>query len=92
MCVDVGFPGRMADAKVLRFTPLYRKAMQWFGNKGYYIYGDAAYPLRLVCAIYNVMMATPLVIAAHISCFTEPALASLFQTLADDGIPHRHLH
>ena len=48
MCIDVVFPGRMADAKVLRFTPLYRKAMQWFGNAGYYIYGDAAYPLRCV--------------------------------------------
>jgi DDE superfamily endonuclease len=48
LCIDVGFPGRMADAKVLRFTPLYRKAMQWFGNAGYYIYGDAAYPLRCV--------------------------------------------
>ena len=57
MCVDIGFPGRMADAKVLRFTPLYRKAMQWFGRYGYYIYGDAAYPLRcvicLLCHFYT---------------------------------------
>jgi len=46
MCIDVGFPGRMADPKVLRYTQLYRCAMQWFGRLGYYIYGDAAYPLR----------------------------------------------
>jgi hypothetical protein len=46
MCVDVGFPGRMADPKVLRCTELYRRATQWFGRLNYYIYGDAAYPLR----------------------------------------------
>lgn len=46
MSVGLGFPGRMADAKVLRYTPLYLRAMQWFGRLGYYIYGDAAYPLK----------------------------------------------
>ena len=46
MCADVGFPGRMSDSKVLRYCPLYRNAMRIFGDLGYYIYGDAAYPLR----------------------------------------------
>jgi len=42
MSVDVGFPGRMADPKVLRYTEVYRRAMQWFGRFGFYIYGEAA--------------------------------------------------
>ena len=46
MSIDVGFPGRMADSKVMRYTSLYTNAMRYFGNAGYYIYGDAAYPLR----------------------------------------------
>ena len=29
-----------------RYCALYRKAVTWFGRFGYYIYGDAAYPLR----------------------------------------------
>ena len=29
-----------------RYCDLYRYAVQWFGRFGYYIYGDAAYPLR----------------------------------------------
>lgn len=46
MSIDVGFPGRMADSKVMHYTSLYTNAMRYFGNAGYYIYGDAAYPLR----------------------------------------------
>ena len=30
----------------LRYCLLYRKAVTWFDRFGYYIYGDAAYPLR----------------------------------------------
>jgi hypothetical protein len=45
MSADCGFPGRMSDPKVLRYTPVYVKAMTWFGRFGFYIYGDAAYPL-----------------------------------------------
>ena len=29
-----------------RYCSLYRNAITWFGRFGYYIYGDAAYPLR----------------------------------------------
>lgn len=36
----------MSDSKVLRYCELYKKATQWFGHLGYFIYGDAAYPLR----------------------------------------------
>jgi len=46
MSADCGFPGRMGDAKVLRYTAVYQNAMKWFGRFGYYIYGDDAYPLR----------------------------------------------
>lgn len=45
MAADAGFPGRMSDPKVLRYTTVFVKAMTWFGRFGYYIYGDAAYPL-----------------------------------------------
>ena len=43
-----GFPGRMADPKILRYTPLWRNAMELFGRHGFYICGDAAYPLKNV--------------------------------------------
>lgn len=46
MACDVGYPGRMSDSKVLKYCKLYTHAVQWFGRFGYYIYGDAAYPLR----------------------------------------------
>jgi hypothetical protein len=46
MSIDVGFPGRMADSKVMHYISLYTNAMRYFGNAGYYIYGDAVYPLR----------------------------------------------
>ena len=45
-CVDIGFPGRMSDSKILRYCPLYTSAMGWFGELGFFIYGDAAYCLR----------------------------------------------
>jgi hypothetical protein len=45
MAADCGFPGRMSDPKVLRYTTVFVKAMTWFGRFGFYIYGDAAYPL-----------------------------------------------
>ena len=44
--IATGFPGRMSDSKVLRYQDLYRKADEWFGDFGYFIYGDAAYCLR----------------------------------------------
>jgi hypothetical protein len=46
MSADCGFPGRMGDAKVMRYTAVYTNAMKWFGRFGFYIYGDDAYPLR----------------------------------------------
>ena len=36
----------MSDSKVLKYCALWRFAENWFGRFGFYIYGDAAYPLR----------------------------------------------
>ena len=44
--IAVGFPGRMSDSKILRYQELYVNANSWFGQFGYFIYGDAAYCLR----------------------------------------------
>ena len=44
--IATGFPGRMSDSKVLRYQTIYREADSWFGQFGYFIYGDAAYCLR----------------------------------------------
>lgn len=45
MSVDVGFPGKMADTRALKLSPLWTSAWTLFGQHGYYLYGDSGYPL-----------------------------------------------
>ena len=44
--INVGWPGRVHDAKVFRNSGLYENGFQKCGNGRYHLLGDAAYPLK----------------------------------------------
>jgi len=47
MSVHTGYPGKMSDSKALQLSDLWESAWAMFGQFGYFLYGDAGYPLKL---------------------------------------------